>query len=126
MIRGLRDRLRRVGARFHELVDGVVDLLAGTERRRRLDGDDQVGTPPLGRLEPSHGVLQHRHHPRLVARELRRAQKRHLRAVPPCLGGDGLAVRRHDHAGETLGLARRGHGVADEGHAAEGAQVLPG
>src|SRR5262245_52295141 len=123
VIRRLGHRLRGIRARLDDLRDGLVDVRADAERRRRLERDDQLGSRAV-RFQPADGVLQDRHHPSFVARQRGRAQEGHLGAVAPRLGGDRLAVGRDQEARDASRLSTRCDGVADQRERAEGPEIL--
>ena len=95
-MRHLHDGDDGIGARGDQKVHCGVDVVFATKRRRRLQQDHDVRPVLFPLIEHSERIHQHVDHGSMVECQLRRTQKRDVRAVPSGDRGDFFIVRADD------------------------------
>src|SRR5262245_17852977 len=103
----------RVSASLAQYVDGIAYVIRLPERRRWLKQNNDLGRPTLPG-DFRQGMLDHRHHRRVIRREGRGAHKRHFETRPSSSFGDLWRVGAEDDAIERAGLACRASRVLEQ------------
>ena len=123
-MRHLHHRDDGIGTRGDQKVHCGVDMAFAAKRRRRLQQDHDVRSVLFLPIEHSKRIHQHVDHGSVVECQLRRTQKRNVRAVPPGDRSDFFIVRADDDARKRAAETSSFNRVRDERTTSERREIL--
>jgi hypothetical protein len=125
MTRHLDYRHHRVRIRLAQQIDRISNVIRPSQRRGRLQQDDDVRRPTTAQHFVK-GMLDDRQHRRVVSGKRRGAHERHFQSGTPARLSDLRRIRAENHAIDHAGFARRPRRVLEQRPTRQRPHVLSG